>query len=98
MSDPEGFGLEVKTRPERAPYEGQKRCFQRRRLGVFFSRSVDCGDNSFNRHKLDKKGMSNPEGFGLEVKTRQARPPGKSEWVPNAVSNYAPKTPIHKCI
>jgi hypothetical protein len=34
--------------------------------------------------------MSDPEGFGLEVKTHQARAPRKSEWEPSAVSNYAP--------
>ena len=79
-------------------FGGQKRCIQRRRVGDFFSRSVDCGDYSFKRHKLDKKGMSDPEGFGLEVKTHQARAPGKSEWEPNAVSNYAPKTPIHEVV
>ena len=59
-----------------------------------FSRLVHRGDYSFKRHKLDKKGMSDPEGFGLEVKTHPARAPGESEWEPNAVSNYAPKAPI----
>ena len=41
--------------------------------GDYFSRSANCGDYSFKRHKLDKNNTLNPEGFGLKVKTDPAR-------------------------
>jgi len=54
--------------------EGENDVFRRRHVEDFFSRSVNCGDWSFKRHKLDKNNTLNPEGFGLEVKTLKTTP------------------------